>query len=58
MAEVFKMLALLVSFGYYDDCEDVKGLFPITVSYLDGEKDVIIKRKSRSNKSRIFVFLF
>lgn len=54
IAQVFRLLALLVSFGYYDDDEDVKELLPKVISCLDGRKDIIepqSKRKSEKSMS-------
>ena len=39
VAKVFRLLATLVSFGYYDDEKDVKGLIPIVIHFLDGTHD-------------------
>ena len=35
-AKVFRLLAKLVSFGYYDDEEDLNPLIPAIISCLDG----------------------
>ena len=51
IAQVFRLLALLVSFGYYDDNKDVKKLLPKVISCLDGRKDLITQSKSKSDKS-------
>ena len=51
IAQVFHLLALLVSFGYYDDDDDVKKLLPKVISCLDGRKDRLTQRKPKSEKS-------
>ena len=45
-AKVFRLLAKLVSFGYYDDEKHVKPLIPAIISCLDGvrEEDKTVNR--------------
>ena len=54
-AQVFRLLALLVSFGYYDDDDDVQKLLPKVVSCLDGSKDLLTQCKLKSEKSMYFI---
>ena len=51
IAQVFRLLALLVSFGYYDDDEDVEKLLPKVTNCLDGRKDFLTGSKLKSEKS-------
>ena len=51
IAQIFRLLALLVSFGYYDDDKDVKKLLPKVVSCLDGREDLLTQCKLKSEKS-------
>ena len=48
---MFRLLTLLVSFGYYDDEKDIKDLFPKIVSCLDCKKDLLTKSKPKLEKS-------
>ena len=51
IAQVFRLLALLVSFGYYDDDDDVEELLPQITNCLDGRKDLLTGSKPKSEKS-------
>ena len=51
IAQVFRLLALLVSFGYYDDDEDVEELLPKITDCLDGRKDLLTGSKPKSESS-------
>ena len=48
---MFRLLALLVSFGYYDDDEDVEKLLPKITDCLNGRKDRLTGSKPKSEKS-------
>ena len=48
---MFRLLALLVSFGYYDDDEDVEKLLPFITDCLDGRNDRLTESKQKSEKS-------
>ena len=48
---MFRLLALLVSFGYYDDDNDVEELLPKITKCLDGTKDHLTGSKLKSEKS-------
>lgn len=56
IAQVFHLLALLVSFGYYDDDKDVKELLPDVISCLDGKRKSE-KSMSTSNASNSYILM-
>jgi hypothetical protein len=51
IAQVFRLLAMLVSFGYYDDDEDIEELLPKITDCLDGTQDLLTGSKPKSEKS-------
>jgi hypothetical protein len=48
---MFRLLAMLVSFGYYDDDEDIEKLLPKITDCLDGTQDLLTQSKWKSEKS-------
>ena len=53
VATVFRLLAMLVSFGYYDEPSHVTPLLSKIISYLDGKKDFLIVTEEPKQKKRM-----